>query len=78
MERVSFPYVSPVPGSLCLRGKKNCLPKEVCAKGGDAARVPPHPLAPRAPHTCPHQGNRQGALGIHRNSAQLVTGGVGG
>ena len=79
MERVSFPYVSPVPESRCLQGKKeNCLPKEVCAKGEDAARVPLHPLASHAPHTCPHQGNCQGVLGIHRNSAQLVTGGVGG
>lgn len=82
MERVSFPYVSPVPESRCLQGKKNCFPKEVCApedaKGEDATRVPLHPLVPHTPHTCPYQGNCQGVLGIHRNSAQLVTGGVGG
>ena len=37
-----------------------------------------HPLVPHTQDTCPYQGNRQGVLGIHRNSAQLVTGGVGG
>ena len=43
MERVSFPYVSPVTQSCCLQGEKeNCFAKEVCApqdaKGDDAAR----------------------------------------
>ena len=51
MERVSFPYVSPVTQSCCLQDEKeNCFAKEVCApqdaKGDDAARVPLHPLVP--------------------------------
>lgn len=69
MERVSFPYVSPVPESRCLQGKKeNCFPKEVCApedaKGEDAARVPLHPLVPHTPHTKspPLSGQPPGSL----------------
>ena len=37
-----------------------------------------HPLVPHTQHTWPYQGHRQGVLGIHRNSAQLITSGVGG
>lgn len=69
MERVSFPYVSPVTQSCCLQGEKeNCFAKEVCApedaKGDDAARVPLHPLVPHTPRTKspPLSGEPPGSL----------------
>ena len=46
MERVSFPYVSPVTQSCCLQDEKeNCFAKEVCApqdaKGDDRKQILP-------------------------------------